>query len=137
MNNKNNFHEKEKENITSNHDKDNDTGEQELSSQMNKTLSSTRAIVRIILGFLAFLLWILIGVSPTIIFTSSLQGFIGVISFLIRNPIIFLLIAVLNIVLAITSYLLFQILWWSVFHLLWSIRWFYGFGKYRRLKNYS
>lgn len=132
---KNNFHEKEKENINSKSDKD--TEEQELSSQMNKTLSPTRAILRIILGFLAFLLWILIGVSPTIIFTSSLQGFVGVMSFLIRNPIIFLLIAILNIVLAITSYLLFHILWWSVFHLLWSIRWFYGFGKYRRLKNYS
>ena len=137
MNNKNNSYGKENENITSNQDKDNNTEEQELSSQMNQTLSPTRAILRIILGVLAFLIWIFIGVSPTIIFTSSLQGFVGVISFLIRNPIIFLLIAFINIILAITSYLLFQILWWSVFHLLWSIRWFYGFGKYRRLKNYS
>ena len=109
MNNKNNSYGKEKENITSNPDKDNNTEEQELSSQMNKTLSPTRAILRIILGVLAFLIWIFIGVSPTIIFTSSLQGFVGVISFLIRNPIIFLLIAFINIILAITSYLLFQI----------------------------
>ena len=109
--------ENENENITSQQDKDNDTAEQELSSQMNKTLSPTRAILRIILGVLAFLIWIFIGVSPTIIFTSSLQGFVGVISFLIRNPIIFLLIAFINIILGITSYLLFQILWWSVFHL--------------------
>jgi hypothetical protein len=133
MKDKNYDDENEEGNITSKQD----INEKELSSQMNKTLSSTRAILRIILGFLAFLCWILIGVSPTMIFTSSLQGFIGVISFLIRNPIIFLFIAVINIILAITSYLLFQILWWSVFHLLWSIRWFYGFGKYRRLKNYS
>ncbi len=137
MNNKNNSYGKENENITSNQDKDNNTEEQELSSQMNQTLSPARAILRIILGVLAFLIWIFIGVSPTILFTSSLQGFVGVISFLIRNPIIFLLIAFINIILAITSYLLFQILWWSVFHLLWSIRWFYGFGKYHRLKNYS
>lgn len=136
MNNKNNSDENENGNITSEQDKD-DKVEQELSSQMKKILSPSRAIVRIILGFLLFLIWILIGVSPTIIFTSSLQGFIGVISFLIRNPIIFLLIAFVNIILGITSYLLFQILWWSVFHFVWSIRWFYGFGKYRRLKNYS
>ena len=100
MNNKNNSYGKENENITSNQDKDNNTEEQELSSQMNQTLSPTRAILRIILGVLAFLIWIFIGVSPTIIFTSSLQGFVGVISFLIRNPIIFLLIAIINIILA-------------------------------------
>jgi hypothetical protein len=137
MNTKNNSDENEKGVKNSKQDKDIDTDEKELSSQMNKILSPTRSIVRILLGFLAFIIWILIGVSPTIIFTSSLQGFIGVISFLIRNPIIFLLIAFFNIILGVTSYLLFQILWWSVFHFVWSIRWFYGFGKYRRLKNYT
>ena len=135
MNNKNNSDENMKGEITPKQDKEN--LEQELSSKLNKKLSPTRGILRIVLGFLAFLIWILIGVSPTIIFTSSLQGFIGVFSVLVRNPIIFLLIALLNIILGITYYLLFQILWWSLFHFVWSIRWFYGFVKYSKLKNYS
>jgi hypothetical protein len=135
MNNNNNSEENMKGEITPN--QDNEDLEQELSSKLNKKLSPTRGILRIVLGFLAFLIWILIGVSPTIIFTSSLQGFIGVFSVLVRNPIIFLLIALLNIILGITYYLLFQILWWSLFHFVWSIRWFYGFVKYSKLKNYS
>jgi hypothetical protein len=49
-----------------------DKDQKEPSSQMNKTLYPTRAVIRIIAGFFAPL-WIFIGVSPTIIFSSIIQ----------------------------------------------------------------
>jgi hypothetical protein len=115
--------------------KDTDDEMKELSSEMNKTFSPTRSVIRIITGFFVFLLWILIGVSPTLIFSSGIQGFIGTFSFLVRNPIIFLLVAFLNIFLAILEYILLGLIWWAGFHLIWSIRWFYGYNKYRKLKT--
>jgi hypothetical protein len=115
--------------------KDSDDEMKELSSQMNKTLSPTRSVIRIIAGFLVFLLWILIGVSPTLIFSSGIQGFIGTFSFLVRNPVIFLLVAFLNIFLGALEYILLGLIWWTAFHFIWSIRWFYGYNKYRKLKN--
>jgi len=114
---------------------DSDERLKELSSKMNKTLSPSRAVIRIIAGFLAFLLWILIGVPPTLIFSSGIQGFIGAFSFLVRNPIIFLLVAFLNIFLGAVEYILIGLIWWAGFHFIWSIRWFYGYNKYRKLKN--
>ncbi len=104
--------------------------EKELSG-MKKTFSRRRGVLRIILGFIAFLLWIFIGVSPTIIFSSSIQEFIGAFSFLVRNPIIFLLVALFNIFLGFIVYFFVGILWWAAFHFIWSIRWFYGYFKYR------
>lgn len=71
--------------------------DKEASSQITKTFSRCRAVLRIVLGFFALLLWIFIGVSPTIIFSSSIQEFIGVFSFFVKYPIIFLLVALLNI----------------------------------------
>jgi hypothetical protein len=105
--------------------------DKEASSQITKTFSRRRAVLRIVLGFFALLLWIFIGVSPTIIFSSSIQEFIGVFSFFVKYPIIFLLVALLNIFLAAIVYVFFDIWWWAGFHLIWSIRWFYGYFKYR------
>jgi len=98
----------------------------------DKKFSHFKGVLRIILGLVDLLLWIFIGVSPTIIFSSSIQEFIGVFSFLIRNPIIFLLVALLNIFLGILVYLTFGIILWAAFHIIWSIRWFYGYFKYRK-----
>ena len=102
------------------------------SSQINKTFSRRRAVIRIFLGFVAMVLWFLVGVSPTIIFSSSIQEFIGVFSFFIKYPVMFILVALLNIFLGVTVYLFIGIWWWAAFHLLWSIRWFYGYFKYRK-----
>jgi uncharacterized membrane-anchored protein YitT (DUF2179 family) len=109
--------------------------QKELTSKMNKQLSPRRAILRLIAGFFALLLWLFLGVPPTLIYSSGIQSFIGTFSFFIRNPIIFLLIALLNIILGTIEFILLGILWWSAFHWIWSIRWFYGYGKYRNLKN--
>ncbi len=112
--------------------KDNEADE--LKKQMNKELSPTRAILRIIIGFIAMLIWIVLGVNITIIFSSAIQQTMGWTSFFMRNPFIFLIVAFVNIILGLIAYL-FGILWWSALHLLWSIRWFYGFFKYRKIKN--
>ena len=103
----------------------------EDSIQIKKTFSRRRAVLRIFLGFIALVLWILVGVSPTIIFSSSIQEFIGFFSFFIKYPVIFLLVALLNICLAAIVYVYIGIWWWAAFHLIWSIRWFYGYFKYR------
>jgi hypothetical protein len=100
-------------------------------SGVDKTFSHRRGVLRIVVGFIALLLWIVIGISPTIIFSSSIQEFIGVFSFLIRNPIIFLLVALFNIFLGILVYFTLGIILWAAFHFIWSIRWFYGYFKYR------
>lgn len=70
-------------------------------SGVDKTFSQRRGVLRILVGLISFLLWIFIGVSPTILFSSSIQEFIGAFSFLVRNPIIFLLVAMFNIFLGI------------------------------------
>ncbi len=114
--------------------RDADVDEKKLSLELEKNLSPVRSVFRIILGFFALLIWILIGVSPTIFFSSAIQQFIGFTSFFYRNPIVFLLVALLNIFLGIFVYFI-GIFWWAAFHLLWSIRWFYGFIKFRKVKN--
>lgn len=106
-------------------------------SKINKQISKPRAVGRLIIGFFAFLLWFFLGVPPTLIFSSGIQTFIGTVSFFIRNPVIFLLIALINIFMGIISYILVGILWYSTFHILWSIRWFYGYNKYMGLKKSS
>ena len=109
--------------------KDIDIDEKELSVELEKKLSPARAVIRIILGLFGLLMWILIGVNPTIFFSSAIQQFIGVTSFFYRNPIIFLLVALINIFLGIIVYFI-GIMWWSAFHLIWSVRWFYGYAKF-------
>jgi hypothetical protein len=105
--------------------------ENEVSSGVKKTFSHRRAVLRIIVGFFALLLWIFIGVSPTIIFSSGIQEFIGAFSYLVRYPVLFLLVALLNIFLGAIVYVYIGIWWWAAFHFIWSIRWFYGYFKYR------
>lgn len=109
------------------------TTDKELSEEMNENLSPRRAVVRIILSIIGLLIWILIGVSPTIIFSSTIQQFMGVTSFFYKNPIYFLLVALINIIFGFIVYFFIGILWWAAFHLLWSIRWFYAYIKYRKI----
>lgn len=113
-------------------DKYNKAGE--LSKQMDRELSPTRAVLRIIIGFIALLIWIILGVNITIFFSSAIQQTMGWTSYFIRNPIVFLIVAFINIILGLIAYSL-GILWWAALHLLWSIRWFYGFFKYRKIKK--
>ena len=113
---------------------DEDKDQKQL-SRMEKIISPSRAVARIIFGIFAFLLWILLGIPPTLIYSSGIQTFIGTVSFIIRNPIIFLLIAIINVIVGIISYFFIQLLWYTAFHLLWSIRWFFGYSKYSRLKK--
>ena len=101
-------------------------------SGVDKTFSQRRGVLRILVGLISFLLWIFIGVSPTILFSSSIQEFIGAFSFLVRNPIIFLLVALFNIFLGILVYFTLGIILWAAFHIIWSVRWFYGYFKYRK-----
>ena len=113
----------------------NDSDESEELAQMDKILSPRRGVVRIILGLIGLIVWILIGVSPNILFTSGIQGFTGIFSFITSNPVIFLLIAFLNIFSGAIAYVLVGLSWWSGFHFVWSIRWFYGYFKYHKIKN--
>ncbi len=112
-----------------------DKNNKELYSKMDKEISRPKAVFRIILGFLIFLFWFFTGISPTLIYSSGIQSFIGTFSFFIRNPITFLLIALLNVFMGVISYIYIGIWWWSAFHLLWSIRWFYGYIKYHGVKT--
>lgn len=105
-----------------------DADNEKLSVELEKKLSPARAVVRIILGLFGLLLWILIGVNPTIFFSSTIQQFMGVTSFFYRNPIVFLMVALINIFLGIMVYFI-GIIWWSGFHIIWSIRWFYGYAN--------
>ena len=116
-------------------EKDGDNKEDEPSGEIKKTLSPSRGALRVILGVIALILWILIGISPTIIFSSALQQFIGFFSFFYRNPIAFLFIAFFNIILGLIVYFTVAIYYWAAFHFLWSIRWFYGYRKYIKLKS--
>jgi hypothetical protein len=112
--------------------KDTVSNEKKLTADLEKKLSPARALFRIILGTFGLLLWILIGVNPTIFFSSTIQQFMGVTSFFYRNPIVFLMVALINIFLGIMVYFI-GIIWWSAFHIIWSIRWFYGYAKYRNV----
>jgi hypothetical protein len=129
---KNNSDENEMENSKFDDYKKDFKEDKEATNQIKRTFSRRRAVIRIFLGFVAMVLWFLVGVSPTIIFSSSIQEFIGVFSFFVKYPAMFLLVALLNIFLAVIVYLFIGIWWWAAFHLIWSIRWFYGYFKYRK-----
>lgn len=109
--------------------------DEELSKQMNKELSPARAIIRIIIGFIAIIIWILLGVNITVIFSATIQQTMGFTSYFYRNPLVFLIVAFINIILGLIAYFFVEILWWAAFHILWSIRWFYGYFKYRKIKK--
>ena len=109
--------------------------EKELSLKMKKQLSPIKSALRLIVGFFALLLWILLGVPPTLIYSSGIQSFIGTVSFFIRNPLTFLLIGLVNIFLGALELIFLGFLWWTAFHFVWSIRWFYGFKKYRKVSK--
>lgn len=111
---------------------DPDNDQKEL-CEMDKTFSRRRSVIRVIISIFAFLCWIIIGYVPTILLSSCIQGFMGTVSFFVRNPLTFLLVAFLNIFIGIFEYVFFGIVWWAGFHLIWSIRWFYGYYKYRIL----
>lgn len=111
--------------------------EKELSDQMEKQLSPRRSLTRIFIAILAFL-WFLAGGSAQTVLSLSggSLGLIGVVSFLVRNPITFLIIGIIQIILGLIFYLFFATYYFMViFHFLWSIRWFYGYKKYRHLKS--
>lgn len=111
--------------------------EKELSAQMEKQLSPRRSVTRIFIAILAFL-WFLAGGSAQTVLSLSggSLGLIGVVSFLVRNPITFLIVGIIQIILGMIFYLFFASYYFMViFHFLWSIRWFYGYKKYRHLKS--
>ena len=111
--------------------------ETRLSDKMNKQLSPRRSFFRIIIAILAFL-WFLAGGSAQTVLTLSGGGLglVGVVSFLIRNPVSFLIIGFIQVALGLIFYFFFFSYYFMIlFHFLWSIRWFYGYGKYRNLKK--
>lgn len=138
MEDKKDLDEKQKTKLSSIKDKnepDEPGKEKELALKMKKQLSPARAVLRIIIGLFALVIWILIGVPSTLVFSSGIQSFIGVVSFFNRNPIAFLLVALFNIFMGLISFIILGIWWWAAFHILWSIRWFYGYVKYSRIKK--
>jgi len=111
--------------------------QKKLSSQMNKQLSPRRAVLKIILAIVAFI-WFLAGGSAQTVLSLSggALGLNGMVSFFLRNPVTFLIIGIIQIVLGLI-FLIFTISGFipPIFHFLWSIRWFYGFFKYRHVKT--
>lgn len=111
--------------------------EKKLSAKMEKQLSPGRSLFKIFIAIFAFI-WFLAGGSAQTVLSLSGGGIglVGVVSFLVRNPISFLIIGFIQIILGILFYLLsFTYLFLTIFHFLWSIRWFNGYWKYRNLKT--
>jgi hypothetical protein len=111
--------------------------EKKLSANMEKQLSPGRSLFKIFIAIFAFI-WFLAGGSAQTVLSLSGGGIglVGVVSFLVRNPFSFLIIGFIQIILGILFYLLsLTYLFLTIFHFLWSIRWFYGYWKYRNLKK--
>ena len=111
--------------------------EKKLSSQMEKQLSPSRSLFRIIIAIFAFA-WFLAGGSAQTVLSLSggAMGLTGLVSFLIRNPLSFLIIGIIQVVLGFIFYIIsYSFVLLTIFHFLWSIRWFYGYKKYRHLKS--
>jgi hypothetical protein len=109
--------------------------EKKLSSQMEKQLSPSRSVFRIIIAIIAFV-WFLAGGSAQTVLSLSggAMGLSGLVTFLIRNPISFLIIGIIQLVLGFIFYIIsYSFVLLTIFHFLWSIRWFYGYKKYRHL----
>jgi len=111
--------------------------EKKLSSQMEKQLSPSRSLFRIIIAIFAFI-WFLAGGSAQTVLSLSggAMGLTGLVSFLIRNPLSFLIIGIIQVVLGFIFYIIsYSFVLLTIFHFLWSIRWFYGYKKYRHVKS--
>ena len=110
--------------------------EEKLSAEMEKQLSPSRSLLRILTAIFAFI-WFLAGGSAQTVLSLSggAMGLSGVVTFLLKNPISFLIIGFINVVLGLILYIFaISFMLVSIFHFLWSIRWFYGYEKYRHLK---
>ena len=113
----------------------NDLDQKELSSQMEKQLSLGTSLIRIIVAILAFIWFLAGGSAQTVLALSGGQlSLAGVVTFLIKHPISFLIIGIINVISGIILYIFSIYFFISIFHFLWSIRWFYGYNKYRALK---
>ncbi len=109
---------------------------EKLSAEMEKQLSPSRSLFRILTAIFAFI-WFLAGGSAQTVLSLSggAMGLSGVVTFLLKNPISFLIIGFINVFLGLILYIFaISFILVSVFHFLWSLRWFYGYGKYRHLK---
>jgi hypothetical protein len=110
--------------------------EEKLSAEMEKQLSLRKSLFRILIAILAFI-WFLVGGSAQTVLSLSggAMGLSGVVTFLLKNPISFLIIGFINVFLGLILYIFaISFILVSIFHFLWSIRWFYGYRKYRNLK---
>jgi len=76
---------------------------------MEKELSPTRAILRIVIGIIAIIIWLAIGVNITILFSSAIQQTMGFTQYFVRNPIYFLIVAFINIILGLYVYFLLEL----------------------------
>ncbi|NYB51921.1 MAG: hypothetical protein HVN35_05130 [Methanobacteriaceae archaeon] len=111
--------------------------EKKLKDKMDKQLSPRRSLFRIVIAILAFL-WFLAGGSAQTVLSLSGGGLglVGVVSFLIRNPVSFLIIGFIQVALGLIFYFFFFSYYFMIiFHFIWSIRWFYGYKMYRKLKR--
>lgn len=115
----------------------NNIDEEELSSRMDKQLSPRSSLIRILVAIIAFIWFLLGGSAQTVLALSGGQlGLAGVVTFLIKNPISFLVIGILNVMSGIIFYIFSISFFIAIIHFLWSIRWFYGYNKYRGLKKH-
>lgn len=116
-------------------DKKKNPGPENDEVMTKKQLPKRRSVFMILMAILAFL-WFLAGGSATTVLSASGFGFQGVVLYLIRNPISFLIIGFIQIILGFLWILFFtSFILLSIFHFLWSIRWLYGFKKYHNLKE--
>jgi hypothetical protein len=117
-------------------DFDQEEAEEKL-AEMEKQLSPGRSLFRILVAILAFI-WFLAGGSAQTVLSLSggAIGLSGVVSFLIRNPITFLIIGLINVILGLILFIFaISIIIVSIFHFIWSLRWFYGYVKYRAVRD--
>ena len=113
----------------------NNIDEEKVASKMERQLSPRNSIIRILIAVIAFVWFLLGGSAQTVLALSGGQlGLVGFVSFLIRNPISFFIIGILNVISGIIFYVFAISLIVMIFHFLWSIRWFYGFIIYRNVK---
>ncbi len=113
--------------------------QEKLSSEMDKVLSTRRSVVRILVAIFAFF-WFLAGGSVQTVKSLSGEalGITGFVSFFLRNPIAFLIIGIIQVVLGLIMVIYFvSYTIVAIFHFLWSIRWFYGYYRYRNVKGGS
>jgi len=81
---------------------------EKLSSEMDKVLSTRRSVLRILVAIFAFF-WFLAGGSVQTVTSLSGEalGITGFVSFFLRNPITFLIIGIIQVVLGLIMVLYF------------------------------